>query len=447
MISKPPERPILIRVLPLLAVTSLVTYLMVIGGHWSLFLLFPLLAYLLWTLNRFHALPMSEWRQFIESVRYRDFSRHFDAASGTGTVQELRAGFNELNVAFQEISKEKEAQYHFLQKILELIDTGILYYDESSGVVSWMNETWKEMLSMPHLKHLSGMEKRNGRLYREIMALEAGDTRIVQLQLEQNIAKLMFTATRFVTEGRHYKLIACKNVNDALDAAESKAWQQLLGVLTHEIMNSIAPISSLADTLKRQIQQTKLAEQPAPLPVDDLELGITTIRDRGEGLLKFARTYSRLNQINSLQLERVYVHSILENLAQLMEPGMQQKGIELQIVLQDPDLQIMADTHLLEQALINLLVNATEAVKAVSQPLVVLSAYQIPTGKVVIKVADNGKGIPEALWDKIFIPFFSSRKNGSGIGLSLSKQIMLLHGGNIQVHSVEGEGTAFLLYF
>lgn len=433
--------------LPLVLLTALITYLITIGGHWSLFLLFPLSIYLGWELLRFHHLPLTEWRQFIESVRYRDFSRHFDAETGTRTIREMRIGFNELSDAFQEITKEKEAQFHFLQKILELIDTGILSYVEESGSVSWMNETWKEMFQMPHLRQISGMEKRNARLYREVMDLRAGENKVVRMQLDQVGFKVMLTATQFVTEGRTHKLIACKNVNDALDAAESKAWQELLGVLTHEIMNSIAPISSLADTLKRQVQQARSVDDPEALPVDDLELGIATIQNRGEGLLKFARTYSQLNKINNLNLEKVYVHSILENIAQLMEPSMQQKAIDFQLVLKDPELQVMADSNLLEQALINLLVNAMEAVREIEDARIVMSAYPINGGKTVIKVLDNGKGIPESLWDKIFVPFFSSRKSGSGIGLSLCKQIMLLHGGNIQVQSVVGEGTAFFLYF
>lgn len=447
MISKFKEWSLLIRLLLLVLITALITMLFFRGGHWTLFLLLPVGGYQVWELIRFHRLPLTEWKQFVESVQYRDFSRHFNAQRGNRTLRELRQGFNELNVEFQEISKEKEAQYYFLQKILSLIDTGILSYEEESGQVSWMNETWKEMLLLPHLKQIKGLEKRNSRLYGEILALRAGETKVIRMQLEQAVFKVMLTATQFVTEGKMHKLIACKNVNDALDAAESKAWQQLLGVLTHEIMNSIAPISSLADTLKRQIQQSKTQSAPAPLLVDDLELGISTIQNRGEGLLKFARTYSQLNKINNLQLEEVFVHSILENIAQLMEPSMQQKQIDLQIILKDPELQIQADPNLLEQALINLLINAMEAVKEVNNARVVLSAYQVSNGKTVIKVADNGKGIPEALWEKIFIPFFSSRKNGSGIGLSLCKQIMLLHGGNIQVQSVAGEGTAFLLYF
>lgn len=447
MISKQHNWSVLLRILPLVLLTAGITYLITIGGHWSLFFLVPLVVYLSWELLRFHRLPLTEWRQFIESVRYRDFSRHFDAASGTRTIREMRTGFNALNVAFQEISKEKEAQFHFLQKMLELIDTGILSYEEASGTVSWMNETWKEMFQMPHLRQIDGMEKRNARLYREVLELKAGENRVVRMQLNAVVFKVMLTATQFVTEGKKHKLIACKNVNDALDAAESRAWQELLGVLTHEIMNSIAPISSLADTLKRQIQQAKATDEPDKLPVDDLELGIATIQNRGEGLLKFARTYSQLNKINNLRLEKVYVHSILENIAQLMEPSMQQKVIDFQLVLRDPELQVKADANLLEQALINLLVNAMEAVREVGDARIVLSAYPISGGKTVIKVTDNGKGIPESLWEKIFIPFFSLRKSGSGIGLSLCKQIMLLHGGNIQVQSVEGEGTAFLLYF
>lgn len=437
----------MLRTVALIAVTALVTYVFSRGGHWTLFLLVPLTVYQIWDLISYHRMPLSEWQQFIESVRYRDFSRHFDAGSGTATIRTFRNGFNELNVAFQEISKEKEAQYYFLEKIMGLIDTGILSYEEESGQVSWMNATWKEMLQMPHLKQIRGMQKRNDRLYREILALRAGESKVIRMQLDQVVFKIMLFATQFVTEGKTHKLLACKNVNDALDAAESKAWQELLSVLTHEIMNSIAPISSLADTLKRQLQQAREAPAQVALPVEDLELGISTIQNRGEGLLKFAKTYSQLNKITKLDLEQVYVHSVLENIAQLMEPSLHQKEIELLLVLKDPELQVMADPNLLEQVLINLVINATEAVQGQQDAQIVLSAFCSSAGKTVIKVADNGNGIPEALWDKIFIPFFSSRKNGSGIGLSLCKQIMLLHGGNIQVQSVEGEGTAFLLYF
>jgi signal transduction histidine kinase len=181
--------------------------------------------------------------------------------------------------------------------------------------------------------------------------------------------------------------------------------------------------------------------------VEDLELGIETIKRRSEGLLKFAETYRSLNKITTLNLKKVYVRDIFENLLQLMSPSLEQKNIEVETILKDPDLMLEADTSLLEQVLINLVVNAMEAIKDQPEPRIVLAAYLSNNRKTVIKVADNGYGISPELIDKIFIPFFSTKKNGSGIGLSLCKQIMMLHRGNIQVQSSAGEGTAFLLQF
>jgi len=184
------------------------------------------------------------------------------------------------------------------------------------------------------------------------------------------------------------------------------------------------------------------------LSVDDLELGIETIKRRSEGLLKFAETYRNLNKITTLNLKKIFVRDIFENLLQLMQPTLEQKNIEIETILKDPDLSLDADTNLLEQVLINLVVNAIEAVKEKDQPRIVLSAFLNNNNrKPVIKVADNGSGMPAEILEKIFIPFFSTKKSGSGIGLSLCKQIMMLHKGNIQVQSIDGEGTAFLLQF
>jgi signal transduction histidine kinase len=236
-------------------------------------------------------------------------------------------------------------------------------------------------------------------------------------------------------------------VNEALDETESKAWQKLLSVMTHEIMNSVAPISSLAATLKERLQLSLKDLNNNSGSVDDLELGIDTIKRRSEGLLKFAETYRNLNKITTPNVKKVYIRDMLENLHHLMEPTLKQKNIVLDIILKYPDLILEADTNLIEQVLINLVVNATEAVKEVANPRILLSAYISPSNKVIIKVADNGIGISPDLMEKIFIPFFSTRKTGSGIGLSLCKQIMMLHKGNIKMQSVEGQGSAFLLFF
>ena len=217
--------------------------------------------------------------------------------------------------------------------------------------------------------------------------------------------------------------------------------------MTHEIMNSVAPISSLADTLKSRLHLSLKDLNNNSGSIDDLELGIDTIKRRSEGLLKFTETYRNLNKITTLNLKKIFVRDIFENLLQLMQPTLEQKNIDVETILKDPDLSLEADTNLLEQVLINLLVNAIEAVKEKTNPKIVLSAYLSNNRKTIIKVADNGTGMPAEILEKIFIPFFSTKKSGSGIGLSLCKQIMMLHKGNIQVQSMDGEGTAFLLQF
>lgn len=398
-------------------------------------------------LFRFTNKSNEELGQFVESVHYRDFSRHFDEKNAPVAVQPMRRGFNEINSTFKLISKERETQYQYLQKILELVDTGILSYDHKSGNVMWMNESLKQLLNIPYLKTIHSLEKRVPLLHGEITAVKPGESKVITITNDKSSIKVLISATAFQTEGKVYKLIAFQNINEALDETESKAWQKLLSVMTHEIMNSVAPISSLADTLKSRLQLSIPDLQNNSGSVDDLELGIETIKRRSEGLLKFAETYRNLNNITTPNVKKMFVRDMFENLHHLMQPTLDQKNIEMDIILKDPDLLLEADINLIEQVLINLIVNATEAVKDVAHPRILLSAYITPQNKVIVKVADNGVGISADLMEQIFIPFFSTRKTGSGIGLSLCKQIMLLHRGNIKVQSVEGEGTAFFLYF
>jgi signal transduction histidine kinase len=268
----------------------------------------------------------------------------------------------------------------------------------------------------------------------------------VTITKENRRIKILLAATMFQTDDVINKVIACQNINEALDETEARAWQKLLSVMTHEIMNSVAPISSLAGTLKNRLLLSTSLDDTGSSERDDLELGLETIKRRSEGLLKFAETYRNLNNITKPNLKKLFVRDLFENLHTLMQPTLDQKKIELEIVLKDTGLQMEVDVNLIEQVLINLVINALEAVKEKENPRIILSALQ-ENNKTLIKVADNGSGISADLLDKIFIPFFSTKKSGSGIGLSLCKQIMLLHKGNILVYSREGEGTAFVLLF
>ena len=446
MIFKNFQWRILLRVSLLFITLTAASFFLVKQWHLYLALLIPVIIYQVIEIIRFQKKTHEELSQFVEAVHYRDFSRYFDVKHASADIQPLRKGFNEINSTFKIISKEKETQYQYVQKILELVDTGILSYEVESGEVVWMNESLKKMLQLPYLKTIQSLLKRDKILFEVVSHLQPGESRVTTAHLERSFFKVLLSATAFQTEGKKYKLIAFQNVNEALDETESKAWQKLLSVMTHEIMNSVAPISSLADTLKNRLQKS-VAEPNDSVALEDLEIGIETIKRRSEGLLKFAETYRNLNKITTLNLKKVYVRELFANLHQLMQPTFEQKNIDLEIILRETDLSFEADPSLIEQVLINLIVNAIEAVKEQENPRIILSADSNTLKKVILKVADNGTGMPEELMDKIFIPFFSTKKNGSGIGLSLCKQIVMLHKGNIQVQSVEGKGTAFALQF
>jgi two-component system, NtrC family, nitrogen regulation sensor histidine kinase NtrY len=447
MIFKRYEWRLFIRLVLLFAALLGVAWLLVKGFYLYAAITTPVLLYQFFDLYSLLKKAQDEVKEFAESVHYRDFSRYFNVKTAPAELQVLREGFNEINTTFKVISREKETQYVYLQKILELVDTGILSYNVGSGEIAWMNETFKRLMGIPYLKTIHSLEKRDEGLYKEVIAIKTGETKVAKATTEKSNFKVLLSATAFQTDEQIFKLIAFQNVNEALDETEAEAWRKLLSVMTHEIMNSVAPISSLADTLKNRLHQSTTHLQNNEGSVDDLELGIETIKRRSEGLLKFAETYRNLNKITTLNKKKVLVRDLFETLNQLMLPTLEQKNIELDIILKDPAITLYADTNLVEQVLINLLVNAIEAVKENAAPRIALTAYTSNDGKTIIKVADNGVGMDEEVMDKIFIPFFSTRKTGSGIGLSLCKQIMLLHKGSIQVQSKEGEGSSFMLVF
>ncbi|GAA4424860.1 sensor histidine kinase [Pontibacter saemangeumensis] len=449
MIFKNFEGKVILRVVVLCVTLSAPAVVLVNGWPEVLVFLLPLLLYQVYELIRFLRQAQEELNQFIESVHYRDFSRYFNEKDDSAQLKTLRKGFNEINTTFKRINREKETQHQQLQKILELVDTGIMTYDLDSGEVLLMNEAIKKLLHVPFMKTIHYLGKRDLELYEQVLDLQPGQNRIATAytsQLDKSSIKVLLTATAWQSNGNRYKLVAFQNVNEALEETESQAWQKLLNVMTHEIMNSIAPISSLADTLKNRLQEAVVTGASSE-DFEDLEVGVGTIKRRSEGLLKFAQTYRNLSKITTLNLRQVYISDLISNLHRLMQPTLAQKHIIFHMDLSDPNLSLQADPNLLDQVMINLLVNAMDAVKDTPEPEITLTSSIGTDGRVVIKVMDNGAGMPRAVQEKIFIPFFSTKKQGSGIGLSLCKQIVMLHRGTIQVQSEEGVGTVFILRF
>lgn len=392
----------------------------------------------------------NELAKFILAVKYRDFSQQFNENHTNPSLKELHHAFNQINKTFRELNSEKEGQYQYLQTILELIDTGIISYNQQ-GEVAWVNESFKQTMELPYLKNIHALGKRNEALYQAILALRSGDNQVLKLTVGKKAMQLLLSATRFKLHGQELTLVAFKNVSTALAETEAEAWQKLLRVMTHEIMNSVAPIASLADTLRKHVRLEKKAlAEPVSYPcdlLDDVDEGIGIIQSRSEGLLKFAQTYRNFSKITKPILTTVYVQELFNSIGGLLKAQLDEQRIRLVIAVTPPDLVLQADTHLMEQVLINLVLNAAKAVGGRGNPQIQLLAKRDENERAVFEVIDNGTGIPPELIDSIFIPFFTTHKDGSGIGLSLAKQIMLLHKGSIQVQSVENEGSVFRLQF
>jgi len=384
---------------------------------------------------------------FFEAVKYRDFSRWFPEDRGPKDIRFLYTGFNEVNRTIQEINRQNEAQYVYLQKILEMVDIGIIAYNLDSGAVLWMNNSFKEIIDFPSFKNIQFVEKRKINLYNAIFETYNREPNSITIALQNEQIKVLISDTIFQIEDDSFKLIVLQNIDNTLNKNESEAWKKLLSVMTHEIMNSIAPISSLADTLQRNIQLSLDNPNENNLELEDLNAGIKTIKSRSQGLLKFAKTYRSLSKVTHLNLQTTQVSELFQNIELLMGPSIKAKNIDIEFSVSSKRLQLDIDVHLIEQVLINLILNARDACMNAKNPLIRVKASQNANRQTVIKVYDNGIGISKDIVENIFVPFFTSKATGSGIGLSLCKQIMLLHKGRILVNSQEGEGTVFSLIF
>lgn len=359
-------------------------------------------------------------------------------------MQRMKSGFNMIQDTFRTVSTEKETQYQYLQTVLEMVDTGILAYETDTGKVMWMNDALKDLLGIPYLKTIESLQKRDAALYNQLTALQPGERNIIAVKHNQQNIKVVLSVTGFITGGTPYSLVAFQNVHEALDETESKAWQRLLSVMTHEIMNSVAPIASLAATLQKRVKELPDAGNDQ---VSDIELGIETIKNRSQGLLRFAEVYRNLYKVTGGKFTTVRVSELFGNIHRLMKPRMEQLQITTDIIMKEPLLEVKIDRGLIEQVLINLMLNAIDAVKDIPEPFIRLTAYTDNDNRPIIKVADNGTGIPDENLDKVFIPFFSTKKNGNGIGLPLCKQIMQVHKGTISIQSLPNQGTIVFLRF
>ena len=373
--------------------------------------------------------------RFLAAVRYADFSQNFVSGGLGSSFDELKTAFNEVLDAFRQARAEKEEQAHYLQTVVQHIGIGLIVFD-SAGEVSLINSAAKRLLGVPRLGHIADLDhpvltaalQRLGPQGRDLVRLEE-----IQLALYASV---------FRQSHREHTLVALHDIGPALDEKEMEAWQNLIRVLTHEIMNSITPIASLAATANGMLKEDILDAEAT----EDIRSAVSTIQRRSEGLLHFVEAYRGLTRVPAPSFEIVSVAGLFARVEQLMRPQFVKSAVELRLQVDPPGLELTADPEQVEQILINLLRNAREATAHRAGAGVDLTA-RLVRDKVVIEVADNGPGIVAEALGKVFIPFFTTKRDGSGIGLSLCRQIMRLHRGSISARSEPGVRTVFALRF
>ncbi len=385
--------------------------------------------------------------RFLESVKYSDFISGFAADNRLGkSFKELNIAFNEVLEAFRKARSEKEEHWQYLNSVVQQVRTGILSFD-IDGNVQLINTNAKRFIGSSTIKNLKELINLNPKLYHAINSAELGKS---ELYKGPNEIYLTIQSTELRIRGTDVKLVTLQNIQPELQKQELEAWQNLTRVLRHEIMNSITPISSLTSTLReildhdmeRKNSHYELKEEGA----EDLKEGLSTIENRSRGLIKFIDAYREYTSLPKPKMVTVRLKDMVTHVAQLMRTELKKTNIDFHYECNSEYLTIQADVEMIEQVLINLLKNAIEALSETEHPkLELIGSYDENTVK--IEIIDNGPGIIKEALEHIFVPFYTTKRTGSGIGLSLSRQIMQMHNGSITVESVPDVKTVFTLRF
>ncbi len=400
--------------------------------------------------NLFHGKSDERMRQLIEAIRTRDFSLQYSLDHLTGEERNLAQQINEVVNEFRETTLREEAKYQYFGTMLDTINALLIVVDDK-GKVNWMNRAAIDGLCGFSIRTLQELRAIDSALPEVMAELKPGQQKLVQLPTKDNAGRLndektdfILSVVNFFNKGFSYRLYTLQNVQPVIQKNETEAQQQLVRVLTHEIMNSLTPIISLSDTLCSGLQQNTLEH-------DDVLTAVKAINRRSNGLLQFVENYRKLQHISQPQYQEVRIGEVVEDLKRLYPAP--QFGYEIE----DEQQTVRMDRSQIEQVLINLLKNAQEAVDNVGKDYVkkdnvgkdkephIVFATRLSDNKrdMIISITDNGTGILPEVLERVFVPFFTTKTNGSGIGLSICKQIVTLHGGTITASSKPNEYTTF----
>jgi nitrogen fixation/metabolism regulation signal transduction histidine kinase len=382
---------------------------------------------------------------FFDAVRNDDTTLRFPENTGNKSVNELNNSLNRVNESIKNIKLELREQEQYFKTILEHVSIGIITFNKN-GNIFLSNTAARNLLNCNPLTHINQLMRVDKKLCTAIKELQSGEQKLVNFNSKTGTVQLSLKSTLFKTAQEDFQLVAIQDIKNEMETKELESWIKLIRVLTHEIMNSVAPITSLSQTILGYYNASG-ENLPSEKVIGNTVKGLKVINERSAGLISFVETYRKLTRIPPPDKKPVSLEQLFESTITLVNTDSASKTITISREVSPPDIEIFADKKQISQVLINLVKNSMEALKTNSEGKIMLKGEVNKNGRVRVTVTDSGPGIPRDLMDKIFIPFFTTKESGSGIGLSLSRQIMLLHGGSLKMISEPGKQTVAVLEF
>jgi len=431
---------LVLRISIMIVIVFLLVLVVFKSYFFSAAVLFLCLSYSVINLYHFNKKPYKSIYHFLEIIKGKDFSTAIENPNENLVLSEINQGFRSIIDAFKAARLEKEKQHQFLQLIVDHVAIGLISFDEK-GEIELINEAAKKILNVQYISNIHSLARIDENLPQKLISLQSGEQILFKLTFSNRISKILSKSAELNLENTRIKLISIQDISSELDAQEIAAWQTLIRVLTHEIMNSISPITSLSSTISLMLNKQIDSGSFDASSLNDVLLGLNTITRRGEGLLKFVESYRMLTQLPEPVYEEIQVADLLNNVSVLLSQELKNANIVCMLSVEPENLVLHADRKMIEQVMINLINNAKDALKNSYNPEIVIFANLLSNGNCLISIKDNGEGMEQELIDKAFVPFFTTKDKGTGIGLSLTRQIIQIHGGKINIKSAKGEGT------
>lgn len=386
---------------------------------------------------------------YFDAIRNEDSTLSFPEKGQGKIEQDLSHSLRELNRNIEQIYRDNQMQEQYFQALIEHAAAGI-FTCNTKGFILHSNHHARNLLGLEVFAHISQLEAVDRGLHRVLEEMQPGQHYLTSLERDDELVQLLFKASAFVFDGEELLLLSVQDIRHELDKKEIESWRKLIRVMRHEIMNTVTPIISLAESLGGYFHSEGTVKNPAQIDektIDTTVHGLDLIHDQARGLVRFVESYRQLTRLPEPEKRNFPVHKLLDNICILAQSFPNAEKTRLVCESGSGDQEVLADEKQISQVMVNLVKNAFQATEHTKDAEVRISSGRDRKGRTQITVTDNGPGIPRELMDKIFIPFFTTKETGSGIGLSLSRQIIQMHGGSLKLHSIPGKQTSFVLRF